>query len=747
MSRPPKKLPMEQPLGDKPPVPGQQAGPGQSLPPQRVPQQGPGQRPPGGPQQPGTSRPGPSQPGRPRPPGNQGKSGAGTALVVILSIFGGLGLLALLVCGGFLYFVDSGVNQAAKATNEAAQAFEDEFERAQAQQAGGGSPNPPWQPPRVNSSSQSRPIDSVPRAVEAIAKNDHFRRRDALRYLKGKTPDDAQRATVVTQTLPLLSDWQLRGDAKAVLIAWASADQASQIISTADAAYARRDRDTQRNAVEVLAATGSDQAPAAIAKYYGTRHDTQAARRAFESIGASSAPHLLPFVNDPDGGLRQTARDLLTTWKVEEATLAAQGLVDLQSGDDNRAREAANWFASHVIVDEELTPKVSAALISLLTNRNVRASATSALNFWASADSVPALVDAARVAHAAEDHDTEKACVLLLTGLNDERALPTYSAYLDTRHDLTTAKAAFAAIGENSAKSLLPFIHHEDHRTREVAHELLAEWEIEKSHWLTQSMVDLRSENENRRRQAVRYLVDTEPDESVQSGVAMSLLTLVDDQRLRHDALRALKVWATSETVPQLIELLDHEDGGVRNNARSILVATKDPRAVKPIAAGFGEDFFKRIEARKALVAMGPVAESAFWPHVTHKDWRIAKDAVEALGDIGTAKSIPVLEAAVAQDSHFVKGAAQNAIKKIEEAKREPGPMPTVVEAGPVDDGTRKMRTWTDASGGNTIEALFIEFKLGKVRLRTSDGKFLSLKLDQLSAADRQYVIDQVQRK
>ena len=65
----------------------------------------------------------------------------------------------------------------------------------------------------------------------------------------------------------------------------------------------------------------------------------------------------------------------------------------------------------------------------------------------------------------------------------------------------------------------------------------------------------------------------------------------------------------------------------------------------------------------------------------------------------------------------------------------------------PDDDGTRKIRTWTDASGSNTIEALYIEFALGKVRLRTRDGKFLSLKLNQLSAEDRQYVMKQVQQR
>ena len=79
--------------------------------------------------------------------------------------------------------------------------------------------------------------------------------------------------------MPLLSDRQVSSDAKAVLLKWASADHAPQLVAVADSAYANNQRDLQRAAIEVLAATGSDQAPAAVARYYGTRHDTTTARQ------------------------------------------------------------------------------------------------------------------------------------------------------------------------------------------------------------------------------------------------------------------------------------------------------------------------------------------------------------------------------------------------------------------------------------------------------------------------------------
>ena len=49
-------------------------------------------------------------------------------------------------------------------------------------------------------------------------------------------------------------------------------------------------------------------------------------------------------------------------------------------------------------------------------------------------------------------------------------------------------------------------------------------------------------------------------------------------------------------------------------------------------------------------------------------------------------------------------------------------------------------RTWTDRTGKYRIEAEFVDAKDGKVRLRKTDGKVITLPLEKLSSADRQYV-------
>ncbi len=52
--------------------------------------------------------------------------------------------------------------------------------------------------------------------------------------------------------------------------------------------------------------------------------------------------------------------------------------------------------------------------------------------------------------------------------------------------------------------------------------------------------------------------------------------------------------------MPALLELLIHDDGYVKSQAKEILLTLKDPRAVEPLAEGIGgDDFFKRNDATR----------------------------------------------------------------------------------------------------------------------------------------------------
>jgi hypothetical protein len=51
-----------------------------------------------------------------------------------------------------------------------------------------------------------------------------------------------------------------------------------------------------------------------------------------------------------------------------------------------------------------------------------------------------------------------------------------------------------------------------------------------------------------------------------------------------------------------------------------------------------------------------------------------------------------------------------------------------------------KPRTWTDATGSFTVEAVFVDLSDGKVRLKKTDGRVITVELEKLSSADQQVV-------
>jgi hypothetical protein len=52
-------------------------------------------------------------------------------------------------------------------------------------------------------------------------------------------------------------------------------------------------------------------------------------------------------------------------------------------------------------------------------------------------------------------------------------------------------------------------------------------------------------------------------------------------------------------------------------------------------------------------------------------------------------------------------------------------------------------RTWSDSSGGFSVEAQFVELRAGAVILKRTTGELVSVRLDRLSAADQKYVAEQ----
>jgi hypothetical protein len=94
------------------------------------------------------------------------------------------------------------------------------------------------------------------------------------------------------------------------------------------------------------------------------------------------------------------------------------------------------------------------------------------------------------------------------------------------------------------------------------------------------------------------------------------------------------------------------------------LCRLKDDRAIEPLAERLG-DFFDRRDAGEALKVFGLAAEKAVLRQIHHSDPQVKATVCEILAAIGTAESLPVLEAVAAGRDRLVVPKAQEAIRVI----------------------------------------------------------------------------------
>ena len=669
------------------------------------------------------------------PPLRKPKRGGPSVATIVLSVIGGIALLVFLVCGGISYYVYSKVQQAKRVVAE----------RIQANAQQNHNHNIPPTPPNFGHNFPGEePIDSIPRALAALDGHNHFRREQAVNFLATQPVDAAQRDAVVTKAIALFADWSRREQGRRILDKWVAASDADKLLAAMQTAAQRNDHDTQRVMMQLLAKTGDARVADAAVLYLASGHDVGAARQMLQSLGAKNAAKLVQLVNHPNHGVRQTARELLTEFQVTDAQIARQCVADLASGKREQQREAARWLKEHVIVDETLSPLVNAALMEQLSNREVRGDMAAALAVWATSDNVPELIAAAEAADAAGDRDAQRELVQLLAKTKDPRTLPVLADYMASRHDIFAARNAFTAFGPNAAQTVMQFANHPDGTTQHFARQLLNEWKVEPTAYVGQSVKDLASSDVNRQRGIAQWLAQQTVDAEQQAEVATALEPLLDATETRREAIRALKVWGTRANVPKLLTLLEDEDAFFRGEVMATLVAIKDPRVLPYLGESLASgDFSRRHEAARHMRTLGPMAETILWPHTTSADWQIAMEACNVLKDIGTKKSLPALQLATQHANQSVKFTAQNAIREVETAKRTVVPLDEVAStttAKPV----RGMRKWKDATGKNTIQAEFVEFASGRVKLKTREGRTLSLNISQLSPDDRRFVIEQM---
>lgn len=190
---------------------------------------------------------------------------------------------------------------------------------------------------------------------------------------------------------------------------------------------------------------------------------------------------------------------------------------------------------------------------------------------------------------------------------------------------------------------------------------------------LALALNDLKSTDRGRRKTGAERLTKmyaVVPARREEIAKALETVALEKDLFVRMPALGALVLWSGPENVPALIKVIETGEGQARVAAANLLAKHKDPAAAAVLAKCLTAGF-ERGSASAALKAIGPGAEKAVIPYLTHKDSWTSSEACHVLKEIGTEASVVPLQEVLKGKPDFMVGpAASNALKAIQERQK-----------------------------------------------------------------------------
>jgi HEAT repeat protein len=147
---------------------------------------------------------------------------------------------------------------------------------------------------------------------------------------------------------------------------------------------------------------------------------------------------------------------------------------------------------------------------------------------------------------------------------------------------------------------------------------------------------------------ALAWLNQANPNHARRDEVARLLDGMVEEQMnspFGNDNLfNPYFKWATKDSVPSLLRLVDHRSGAhwynkYRHEAMKLLAKFKDARGAEPVAKRLASPF-ERNNATDILIEMGPIAESAVLKYFNHPDPNIRSSARKILQAYNTRNEV-----------------------------------------------------------------------------------------------------------
>jgi hypothetical protein len=196
---------------------------------------------------------------------------------------------------------------------------------------------------------------------------------------------------------------------------------------------------------------------------------------------------------------------------------------------------------------------------------------------------------------------------------------------------------------------------------------------------ITRSLIELKSSDQGKRKQAVERLQRSVPDGRVDQVVEALIPLLEDDDGfLASDVAKALAVWRSPEAMAALIGRLRDNRHFVRSEAIKALGKYLELRAAEAVVTVMKEDGFA---VEEALKSMGEMAEPALFPVLRSPDSGLRGHACRILAEIGGRGTLQEMQSLPPDPDLGVRMAANDAMKKIS-ARVGPLPRPARGQSG-----------------------------------------------------------------
>jgi hypothetical protein len=313
-----------------------------------------------------------------------------------------------------------------------------------------------------------------------------------------------------------------------------------------------------------------------------------------------------------------------------------QKLSELKNGTPVVRKQALVALAE-ADLDDARRARVTAALEPLLFQGDVRHDLSTDLVLraylhWAGPDNVPALIRMVQSTTLPNWDPKKTGLVMQALGMfQDPRAVDVFAERLADPALGDQAADALRAVGPRAENAVLDSVFDRSPDVRLRASRLLADYGTKPSTIAGEALARLKSNNPEARRRAAGWFAENSPDDPAQQAeVSRCLAGLLEDLSPEVDALalHALKLWATRDSLPQMLAFSRRQEkaGACPPELIEVLARFPDEAAAEAIAVRL-KDPANRSGAVEALAKIGPTATRAVLGYINHPNADVQKAA------------------------------------------------------------------------------------------------------------------------